>query len=583
MPKDLIIEAPRQGISASPHTGFGDVRNLDIFTVPGVALLNNLVAKKSGTTVTGLPLWAVKNPTTPTEVYKLDSAGKVYKSADSGATWALLAGNTFTVTIASPAVFSDTAHGLVENDTVIFATTGALPTGLTAGTTYYVIAAGLTADAFEVSTSQGGVAVNTSGSQSGVHSMLATTNANGNGLKIWKNYLFVCRNTRIDVCGDGTATGIVADKWAFNWKTIDSDTLWHPMLVSKNDNKLYGGAGRYVFSLDEVSGQTFVPATAGTFTWTAQALDLPPNYRIKCLEELGNNLMCGTWMGTYIYDFKVADIFPWDRSAVSFGQPIVINENGINGMLNTGNSLIVMAGIGGTVYKSDGVNAVPIAQIPNSIANLDGGLYLEPLPGAIINYKGRPFFGVSGGGTSAVGGMGVYSLLQTKKGNILTHEHTISTGTDGTSYVVKIGALCGITRDNLLIGWYDATPTASYGIDAITTTSRTTSYGGYFESPLYVVGTPLVKRSYTQIEWQLAKELAANEGIRIKYRVNLTDTWTTLRTYIYSGTVASTTKVVGAVTSNNDKADIPDTEFIQIQIALTGTTTTPRFKSLTLR
>lgn len=76
---------------------------------------------------------------------------------------------TFTVTIASPAVFSDTAHGLVAGDALRLTTTGALPTGLVAGTTYYVISAGLTADAFEVSTSRGGAAVNTSGTQSGVH------------------------------------------------------------------------------------------------------------------------------------------------------------------------------------------------------------------------------------------------------------------------------------------------------------------------------------------------------------------------------------------------------------------------------
>lgn len=79
--------------------------------------------------------------------------------------------DTFTVTIASPAVFAKTAHGYVEGDGVIPITTGALPTGLTAGTTYYVIATGLTADAFQVSTSIGGAAVNTSGTQSGVHSI----------------------------------------------------------------------------------------------------------------------------------------------------------------------------------------------------------------------------------------------------------------------------------------------------------------------------------------------------------------------------------------------------------------------------
>lgn len=78
----------------------------------------------------------------------------------------------FTVTLASPGVFSLTSHGLLEGDTVYFTTTGALPTGLSANTLYYVISAGLTANAFEVSATRGGAAVNTSGSQSGVHTLL---------------------------------------------------------------------------------------------------------------------------------------------------------------------------------------------------------------------------------------------------------------------------------------------------------------------------------------------------------------------------------------------------------------------------
>jgi len=60
-------------------------------------------------------------------------------------------------------------HGLVAGKPIRFTTDGALPTGLSVGTTYYVIASGLTADNFEVSTTFGGSAVNTSGSQSGTH------------------------------------------------------------------------------------------------------------------------------------------------------------------------------------------------------------------------------------------------------------------------------------------------------------------------------------------------------------------------------------------------------------------------------
>jgi hypothetical protein len=168
-------------------------------------------------------------------------------------------------------------------------------------------------------------------------------------MMIWKDYLFVARAAALDVYGPLSGS----PSWSNSWQTITSDSLWHPMLVSFNDNKLYGGAGKFVFSLDEASGSTFAPGTASTYTWTAQALDLPPNYRIKSLEELGNNLMCGTWMGSAIDDFEVADIFPWDRSSSSFGSPIKLKENGANALLTVNNLLYIFAGIGGTIYISN--------------------------------------------------------------------------------------------------------------------------------------------------------------------------------------------------------------------------------------
>lgn len=81
---------------------------------------------------------------------------------------------TITVTIASPAVVTWTGHGLVAGAGVVFTTTGALPTGIVAGTLYYVLSSGLTADAFQFSAAQGGGAINTSGTQSGVHTGTAS-------------------------------------------------------------------------------------------------------------------------------------------------------------------------------------------------------------------------------------------------------------------------------------------------------------------------------------------------------------------------------------------------------------------------
>jgi len=82
---------------------------------------------------------------------------------------------TFTVTIAAPGVFTSAAHGLNIGDTITLTTTGALPTGLAIGTTYYVVAAGFTTSAFQVSTVKDGTSVTTSGTQSGTHTFVQTS------------------------------------------------------------------------------------------------------------------------------------------------------------------------------------------------------------------------------------------------------------------------------------------------------------------------------------------------------------------------------------------------------------------------
>lgn len=78
---------------------------------------------------------------------------------------------TFTVTIATPGVVTFNTHGYTGGEKIYFTTTGALPTGLSINTTYFVLAASLTTNTFRVSATDGGAAINTSGSQSGVHTM----------------------------------------------------------------------------------------------------------------------------------------------------------------------------------------------------------------------------------------------------------------------------------------------------------------------------------------------------------------------------------------------------------------------------
>jgi len=87
-------------------------------------------------------------------------------------TWFPVTTDTVTMTIADPGVIT-TTKDFKTGTPVIFTTTGALPTGITAGTTYYWIRTAATTG--NVATSKAnaiaGTTIETTGSQSGVHTM----------------------------------------------------------------------------------------------------------------------------------------------------------------------------------------------------------------------------------------------------------------------------------------------------------------------------------------------------------------------------------------------------------------------------
>lgn len=93
----------------------------------------------------------------------------------------LVKSSTATLTIASPGVLTWNGHPLSVNDPVKFTTTGALPTGLVAGTTYYVVGASITTNTVQLSATPGGAAINTSGAQSGVHTAINAPFGDGDG------------------------------------------------------------------------------------------------------------------------------------------------------------------------------------------------------------------------------------------------------------------------------------------------------------------------------------------------------------------------------------------------------------------
>lgn len=139
-------------------------------------LINERRTRKAKTTLNG---GTMENQFVP---MALDSGQIKFKQAiDDCNPWAFkiewgadcMPTSDVTITIADPGVVSWTGHGLVAGQPVVFATTGALPGGLVAGTVYYVVAAGLSDDAFSVAATADGAPIETTGTQNGTHTVSA--------------------------------------------------------------------------------------------------------------------------------------------------------------------------------------------------------------------------------------------------------------------------------------------------------------------------------------------------------------------------------------------------------------------------
>lgn len=186
-----------------------------------------------------------------------DNNGR-YISCDSGSR-----NSTVTMTIASPGVVTWTGNLIPDNLGVVFTTTGALPTGITAGVTYY--ARDITADTFRVAATPGGTAINTSGSQSGVHT--ATTDA----YAVYTSGGVAARIT--PTINDGLINAIT-DYMSGDPVRIDNALQWY-QTDSYSGTRLNNSGVPVVPTIFGTLDATFGSASAGLQTWIAAMATLP--------------------------------------------------------------------------------------------------------------------------------------------------------------------------------------------------------------------------------------------------------------------------------------------------------------------
>jgi len=577
MPKELVINNWQQGIAESPLVGFGDMRNVDLYSQVG-ALKSNA---------------------------KLQSCNSVSPISNL----------TLTVDTSTDIWTSSVAHNMRTGTTIVISSTGSLPSPLSTNDRSYVI--NLTATTFKIANSLANALSNTpldiTTAGSGTITAAVTTigrilhfasdpadsskvyaqdnnnriwyttitpadvnNANwywlagntasgtGNGLVIWKDYIFAFGSTVVDV----TATSYAVTKTS-TW----SNNTWFSGLQSTNshhaiwgqDDILYFANKRFVGSVQETAGSDFAPGTGSTYSQNATALTLPENIISSRLEELGVNLMV---LGA---DQVNSYVFPWDRSSPTFNLPLRV-PNAVSAFVTYNNTLYLFATDVLKIYKTNGSYMVeeevfPQSWLGTSLSNVSIG--------AAAAYKGRLLFAVSQAGAALTGPNGVYSY--DLKTGALVMENGISTGNYYAS--VTINALFVPKQSGMYyVGWQDA---STFGVDnnrlsgpgqAYTYYSN---YEPYVETQLYEIGTPQDTRQLQELSLTFSNKLAATQGVRLSYRTNLTDSYTPIGTYDFS--------TLGAVQTYAGNFSSTGSTHIQFKIELSDAAGTMGLLALKLR
>jgi hypothetical protein len=171
------------------------------------------------------------------------------------------------LSIATPCVMTTTIT-LADKTPITFTTTGALPTGLLPGVTYYLKY--VTATTYNLATTVGGSSINTSGSQSGAQfissrGMLLSQLPNSDGYcPLYQNTFTVSDASRfLLVFGTNDYDSSILDPMLIRWSDQESLTTWFPAITNQAGSVRLSHGSKIVTTLQ--SRQEIV-------VWTDQSL-----------------------------------------------------------------------------------------------------------------------------------------------------------------------------------------------------------------------------------------------------------------------------------------------------------------------
>lgn len=478
------------------------------------------------------------------------------------------------------------------NDQVQFSSTGSLPTGLTAGTTYYILTLDSAGFIMTVSATMGGSAVSLSSDGSGtltvtvVDSYLPLGNStslsllissstsgtissyiNPQGVTVTSNWQQASGTYLISVNGGQSTTlalftynsptvsflsplQYISSSSPVTIQIVNSSVTSYRPYVSKVDGNLYFMNGRYLGRiLSTGTGAKFNPAVPVSYSvsYGATAL-LDPNDSITDMTDLQSNLIISGQSKVYTWDYVSTQTY----APVPIGEPI-------KRVLNLLNNVYVFAGQKGNVYISNGSYAQLLTKIPDYIVGVIDPVWTY---GGVMTHRSRIFFQAFAQNTSGTNLLqGTFSILVSPSilGEVsqgINMEAQNSAGLIPASGAKTNGILIdNEPSSNGQDSYYSAYSTgASAGSIDYNDTTLWQNFEPTIETDMIPIGTFLKKGTLGQIQFKLDRPMATGDEIRVYARASLSDTYTLV------GTTTST--VLGDAYPSN----LSQSQWIQLEI-----------------
>lgn len=320
-------------------------------------------------------------------------------------------GSAFTVTIASPAVVTSSV-ALSNGTPITLTTTGALPTGLEPGQLYYVVNSSGTT--FELSLTAGGVAINTSGTQSGTQrisprGIQINDFAGANEVPLTQNFILTSDASRfVFAFGANEIYTATQDPMLIRWSDQENFLEWEPLATNQAGSVRLSHGSEIVTAIQ--TRQEIVVFTNSAlyslqylgppFVWGSQSLGdnisiIGPN----AVAVAGNVIF---WMGVdkfYMYDGTVktlrCDLRRYVYNDINMAQGLQVNAGTNEGfneiwwfycsadstevnryvIYNYAEDVWAYGTMGRTAWLDSGINDYPVAATySNNIVQHENGI-----------------------------------------------------------------------------------------------------------------------------------------------------------------------------------------------------------------